>query len=80
MNPQYERAYYETAYPNGYAFDKIREIVNVSRFSLLLKQTGRKISKILDVGCGYGYFLKICDAYGLSTYGTDVSQYALMNF
>jgi len=78
MNPQYERSYYETAYPDGYAFDKIREVVNIGRFSLLLKKTGRKISRILDVGCGYGYFLKICDEYGLSTYGIDVSKYALI--
>jgi 2-polyprenyl-3-methyl-5-hydroxy-6-metoxy-1,4-benzoquinol methylase len=32
---------------------------------------------LLDVGCGFGYFLKICEKRGFQTYGVDVSNYAL---
>ena len=28
-------------------------------------------SKVLEIGCGPGYFLKECDEYGLETYGID---------
>jgi len=38
---------------------------------------GEKIkrgSKILDVGCATGVFLKKCDKYGLKTYGLDYSK------
>lgn len=34
-------------------------------------------SRVLDVGCAFGYFLKLCDEYGLETYGLDISEYAL---
>jgi 2-polyprenyl-3-methyl-5-hydroxy-6-metoxy-1,4-benzoquinol methylase len=32
---------------------------------------------ICDVGCGLGDFLSACDDAGLSTFGTDVSEYAI---
>lgn len=34
-------------------------------------------SRVLDVGCAFGYFLKSCDEYGLETYGLDISEYAV---
>jgi len=32
---------------------------------------------ILDIGCAYGQFLALCDQKGLTTYGMDVSVYAV---
>ena len=32
---------------------------------------------MLDIGCGYGYFLRICFAYGFKCAGIDISKYAL---
>lgn len=43
--------------------------------AILAKTT--KAKKILDVGCGLGYFLSLCDKRNLKTYGIDVSEYAV---
>ena len=43
----------------------------------IIQQRINKGSRILDVGCGYGHFLKVCDEYGLETYGIDISEYAI---
>ncbi len=34
-------------------------------------------SRVLDIGCGFGYFLRLCDDYELKTYGLDISEYAV---
>jgi len=34
-------------------------------------------SRVLDVGCAFGYFLKLCTDYRLETYGLDISEYAI---
>lgn len=35
-------------------------------------------SRILDIGCAFGYFLKICEeTIGCETYGVDISEYAI---
>jgi len=36
-----------------------------------------KGSKILDIGCAYGYFLKLCEEIDCETYGIDISEYAI---
>jgi 2-polyprenyl-3-methyl-5-hydroxy-6-metoxy-1,4-benzoquinol methylase len=33
--------------------------------------------RILDIGCGTGNFLSICDDLNMETYGVDVSEYAM---
>lgn len=32
---------------------------------------------LLDVGCGYGYFLRTCSEHGFRCLGVDISKYAL---
>lgn len=34
-------------------------------------------SKVLDVGCAFGYFLGCCDKYGLETFGIEISRSAI---
>lgn len=34
-------------------------------------------TKLLDVGCAFGYFLGCCDKYGLETFGIEVSKSAI---
>lgn len=49
-------------------------------FNLLMKETALenpRNKKLLDVGCGYGYFLKMASSFGFKTYGIDISQYAI---
>lgn len=35
-----------------------------------------KVSKLLDVGCGLGYFLVQCRDHKIETFGVDISRYA----
>ncbi len=37
----------------------------------------KKDEKILDIGCAFGYFLKLCDRFGCYTCGVDISKYAI---
>lgn len=46
------------------------------QISELQKYLGDEI-KICDVGCGLGVFLEMCDKAGWSTYGIDISKYAI---
>jgi ubiquinone/menaquinone biosynthesis C-methylase UbiE len=38
---------------------------------------GRQITDVLDIGCGYGFFLWGLDHFGYATYGIDSSKVAL---
>ena len=53
--------------------------LNITRkcFKLFCRENVPQNTKILDVGCGFGYFLKFCDEYGYETYGVDISKYAI---
>ena len=36
----------------------------------------KKRGKVLDIGCGYGYFLAACSNYGYEVQGLDISEWA----
>lgn len=58
--------------------DKNREIVEKERLNILKQYIFNKETiRILDIGCGFGYFLKFCDEEGWQTFGVDHSDYAL---
>ena len=70
FNPSY---FEETPnYPDGYKYDEIRKAINQEYYALLRKKiVDRKKIRILDIGCGFGYFLKTCDENNWETYGVD---------
>lgn len=37
---------------------------------------GHRSGSLLDIGCNYGFFLKVCEPY-FKTYGIDISQFAV---
>ena len=37
---------------------------------------GHKSGRLLDIGCNYGFFLRVCEPY-FDTYGVDISRYAI---
>lgn len=45
-------------------------------FGLLISQK-KTVNTLLDLGCGEGDFLKICQAYKFELFGVDISRYAL---
>lgn len=59
-----------------YAFAKERRKIFQYHLDALLSMRG-KIATILDVGCGLGCFLNLCDALGIETYGLEISDFAL---
>ena len=74
---------FERKVRDGYTFKTLEPIYR--RYikwikAILIKhrnmENNSKIS-ILDIGCGFGYFLKLCDEEGWETYGVDISEYAI---
>lgn len=49
----------------------------IQRFEKIIKMIGRFKSKgrLLDIGCSYGYFLKLAEKYGWESYGVEISDY-----
>lgn len=62
-------------YYNELAGDKSKFTYGLDLMRSWLKTTGRKLEnqKILDVGCGDGYFLSLCLDLGMTAYGLDIS-------
>jgi len=56
----------------------LRKKIYQERINELRKHLGNLAGKrILDIGCGVGTFLSICDNHGMQTFGIDISTYAL---
>lgn len=72
----FNRDYFE-----GSNYISYKDVMNIMRyiyFPKVLKYIRlNKNSKVLDIGCAYGYFLKCCDEIGCETYGVDISKYAI---
>lgn len=69
----FDREYFEGIY----TFLKKEKSVVLKSFFDLLQEEQREIRKILDVGCGEGEFLEICQEARLDCFGVDISSYAL---
>lgn len=77
MPKKFDKNYwnFERKIRSGYTFDGLFPIL--SRYvNWIGKYTNGKV-RILDIGCGFGYFLKFCDKMGWETYGIDISSYAI---
>lgn len=48
-----------------------------AKLGLLRRVSGLRVGKILDVGCGKGYFVEVCCNAGYDAYGIDVSRKAV---
>lgn len=57
------------------SFENIQEDINTDRIKLIEKKLGKK-GKILDIGCGVGYFLQSAKERGWSVYGVEPSKEA----
>jgi len=70
---------FDEDYFTHYSSTRTKEALNLY-FNRLMKETiFEKIrnKKLLDIGCAYGYFLKIAGGFGFETYGIDISQHAV---
>lgn len=75
MNLQndYDQEYFEGIYAR---LAKEKKYI-LAAFLNLLWQRASKIKKILDLGCGEGEFLQLCQKKGIASFGVDVSDFAL---
>ena len=70
-----EKSNYENvSYPLEYLQNTIlnERLIKISEYFVNLKG-----KRILDVGCGRGEFLNLCEKYNMKTYGNDISKHAL---
>lgn len=76
-NRKFDEAYFmgSNSHEKTYKTMKLNRTVYFPK-SVLNEEISRN-SRVLDVGCAFGYFLKLCDEYGLETYGLDISEYAI---
>lgn len=70
---QYNRSYFETIFTENV---KERQAIAQYKFQLL-KQQKTAFQNILDLGCGYGVFLAVCQSNKIETYGIDIAKEAL---
>lgn len=78
MSHPYSQQYFKRSFGDC-VIDRNREILEESRLNKLVGFVD-KINdiKILDLGCGPGYFLSICEKKNWLTFGVDISDYALV--
>lgn len=67
------------AYYDGYGRNDYLSPITIKRYNELLDQMEpfRKTNKLLDVGCGIGYFLEVAKERGWEVYGTEYTDRAI---
>lgn len=76
MISSYNETYYSQQ-ASGYAFDEERRGIFGYHLKKLLLLEG-EINSILDIGCGFGYFLSLCEQAGIKDVcGLEVSDHAI---
>ncbi len=74
MKAPYDQSYFANQ-SAGYQFNKERRDIFSYHLKQILKR--KRARRILDIGCGFGYFLGLCDEKGIKTYGLEISEYAI---
>ena len=66
-------------YYDGYGRNDYLSPITIKRYNELLDEMEkyRKTNRILDVGCGIGYFLEVAKEHGWEVYGTEYTDKAL---
>ena len=66
-------------YYNGYGRNDYLSPITIKRYNEILDQfeSSRKTNKLLDVGCGIGYFLEVAKKRGWEVYGTEYTEEAI---
>jgi 2-polyprenyl-3-methyl-5-hydroxy-6-metoxy-1,4-benzoquinol methylase len=78
MSATYDRDYFRGKGSNYSRYeDKAKTIKARYLPKILQRVTLNEGSTVLDVGCAYGFFLKLCDRFSCATYGIDISKHAI---
>lgn len=67
------------SYYEGYGRNDYLSPITIKRYNEILDQfeSSRKTNKLLDVGCGIGYFLEVAKKRGWEVYGTEYTEEAI---
>jgi len=75
LNELYRRSYFQSKYDDGLKTDSPemkRRLSQETHRIRFFKKAGRQ-GRLLDIGCGMGYFLLACRRYGYDVEGMDIS-------
>jgi len=74
---RFDESYYREWLCDRYIFNEERKAIVQFYLRMVLSRT-KKIQRILDIGCGYGYFLNICLQAGIpEVHGVDIGTAAI---
>jgi 2-polyprenyl-3-methyl-5-hydroxy-6-metoxy-1,4-benzoquinol methylase len=74
---RFDESYYREWLCDRYVFNEERKAIVRFYLKMVLSRK-QQIQRILDIGCGYGYFLKVCLEAGIpEVYGVDISTAAI---
>jgi SAM-dependent methyltransferase len=75
----YDQQYFEShcLSGGGLGSESLRQRLNLEDWRLRLFRRIKPPGKVLDVGCGYGYFLAACREKGYQVHGIDCSGFAV---
>ncbi len=74
---KFDESYYREWLCDRYVFNEERKAI-VRFYLKMMKSRKDPIERVLDIGCGYGYFLKACLDEGIpEVYGVDISTSAV---
>ena len=74
---QFDKNYFGSAESKYKRYKDMKEMQRIYFPKSVIEEKIQPKSKILDIGCAFGFFLKLCDEYNLETYGLDISDYAI---
>lgn len=73
---RFDESYYREWLCDRYIFNEERKAIVQLYLKMIMSRKGN-IERILDIGCGYGYFLEVCLQAGIpQVYGVDISTSA----
>jgi 2-polyprenyl-3-methyl-5-hydroxy-6-metoxy-1,4-benzoquinol methylase len=78
MPTKFDETYWkfvQAKFKGGYNFDDLIPVLK--RYIDWIKKYFDRSVRVLDLGCGFGYFLRLCDEQSWDTYGVDVSSFAI---
>jgi len=74
---QFDKNYFGSIELKYKRYKDMKEMQRIYFPKSVLEEKIQAKSKVLDIGCAFGFFLKLCDEYNLKTYGLDISDYAI---
>lgn len=74
---EFKETYFERAVSHYRTYKNMKLMEKAYFPKSILDENIPPNSRVLDVGCAFGYFLKLCAEYKLETYGLDISEYAI---